>query len=50
MLNNGPPPIIENEVLLLTTFSGASVGDAAEKLAVPNKEYVVHSNRLPNKK
>ena len=49
-LNNGPLPIIENEVLQLTTFTGASVGrcsETTEKLAVPNKEYVVHSNKPP---
>ena len=54
MLINEAPPIIENEVLRLTTFTGASVGDAVKQLrsyvAVPNKEHVVHSNRpLPSK-
>ena len=32
VLNKGPPPMIENEVLLLTTFTGASVGDAVKQL------------------
>ena len=31
-LNNGPPPIIENKVLQLTTFTSASVGDAVKQL------------------